>query len=111
MDKISEQEVKLPNTLTQGLSHSLVSKDDDALYAKLLAAKLKILSKVQEKDQEKQLENDQDSVEDIIDNDTIYVAISEKVKFLVVTGKNCIVKNATNKLTDLLNKNWIYQRL
>ena len=108
MDKISEQEVKLPNTLTQGLSHSLVSKDDDALYAKL---KLKILSKVQEKDQEKQLENDQDSVEDIIDNDTIYVAISEKVKFLVVTGKNCIVKNVTNKRTDLLNKNWIYQRL
>ena len=54
---------------------------------------------MQEKNQEKK--NGQDSVEDIITNDTSYVGVSEKSKFLVVTGKTLHCKK-TNKQKDRL---------
>ena len=59
-----------------------------------------------EEDREKQFGNDQDSVEDIIDNDTISVAIPEKSEILAFAGKNLAVKEATNKRTKFPNKNW-----
>ena len=101
----------------QRLSHSPVSKDYNALSGEFIASKLRKFSEVQEKDQEKQFENDQDSVEDIIDNDITYVAVSGKSKnFCCYRKSNCIVKEATNKQTRNLerhfpNKKLSYQRL